>query len=314
VFDEIAPDGFLASRFAGWYPALGLPPVRSAWSAGQVLAAISRRGHDLAGNLIVGEESYQRYLEIFTPPRQPGPDREEAVRHYPTFVDQVLSEQVGSSVGGSRPKFALRLRDGQGLIVKFTPPLESEAGRRWADLLRMEAHAAAILSGAGIAAVDARYLEQGGRGFLEIDRFDRTAGGRIGHVTLFYLGLGRYGEATGPASVIGRLVSDAVIDAGEAVRFARIHAFSAAIGNSDTHLGNYGLLIGDDGRTTLAPAYDVVPMAFAPRHDELPDRLVQHNPEPDPETRKLVEAMIVAVEGDDGIGADFKEKWLATVR
>lgn len=309
----MAPDGFLAGRFATWFPELSLPPSRMDWSAAQVLAAITRRGHDLTGNLVVGDESFDRYQEIFSPPRRPGPTRDEAIRHYFDFVDQVLRDPVGSSVGGSRPKFALRLDDGRGLIVKFTPPLDTEAGQRWADLLRMEAHAAATLSDAQIPAVQARYLEQGGRGFLEIERFDRTPGGRVGHVTLYYLGLGRYGEAVGAAAVVQRLLQDGVLAAEDARRFARIDAFSRAIGNTDTHLGNYGLLIEDDGRATLAPAYDVVPMVFAPRHDELPDRFVQHSAPAAEETRVLVEALIATVEQDPGISRAFKDKWLAAV-
>jgi hypothetical protein len=311
VFDEIAPDGFLAGRFAGWFPELSLPPLRTDWSAAHVLAAISRRGHDLAGNLIIGEESYDRYRQIFTSSRRPGPRRDEAVRYYGDLVEQVLSDPSGSSVGGSRPKFALRLDDGRGLIVKFTPPLETEAGRRWADLLRMEAHAAATLREAGIDAVQAGYLENADRGFLEIERFDRTVGGRIGHVTLYYLALSRYGEVSGASAIVRRLVDDDLLEERDAQRFERIDAFSRGIGNTDTHLGNYGLLIDDDGHATLAPAYDVLPMAFAPQHDELPDRRVRHSPATDADTQTLIQALIASVEGDPGISEDFKRKWLA---
>lgn len=62
VFDEIAPDGFLATRFASWFPELNLPAARAAWSSRQVLEAISRRGWDLIGKLLVGDETCRRRI------------------------------------------------------------------------------------------------------------------------------------------------------------------------------------------------------------------------------------------------------------
>lgn len=314
VFDEIAPDGFLASRFAAWFPELALPERREYWSPGDVLAAIARRGHDLTGNLLVGDETYERYRRVFGPGTLPGPTRDEAPRSYPRFVRDILSEPAGSSVGGARPKFALRLADGAGLIVKFTPPLSTEVGRRWADLLRMEAHAATVLREAAIDAVHAGYLEREGRGFLEIERFDRLpGGGRRGHVTLYYLNADLYGETPDPERVVPRLVADGHLTEADAERFRRVHAFSRAIANDDAHLGNYGLVFDDEGRATLAPAYDVLPMALAPRHDELPDAWVRPVPRADPETARLVERLLERVETDPEIGDAFRGTWLRAI-
>jgi hypothetical protein len=315
VFDELAPDGFLASRFSKMFPDLQLPAIRNLWTARHVVDAISIRGHDLAGNLLVGEGSHQRFLNIFRAGSSPGPRRSEAPRHYPVFVDQVLRADVfRSSVGGARPKFALRLDDGSGVIVKFTPPLSTPAGRRWADLLRMEAHASAVLRGDGIEAAVSRYFEIGARGYLEIDRFDRlVGGGRTGHVTLFHLAVALYQELVDPLPVVQALVRDGHLQDEDAIRFGRIHSFSRAIANTDTHLGNYGLLIDDEGRARLAPAYDVLPMAFAPRHDELPDGLVSRVGARDAATGRLVERLIAAVRTDHGISREFAEAWLRVV-
>jgi hypothetical protein len=315
VFDELAPDGFLAARFGRWFPELHLPKDRSQWTANNVVQAISERGHDLAGNLLIGETSRERYLAIFAGGSQPGPTISEAPNHYPAFVDEVLRARVQSSVGGARPKFALRLADGNGIIVKFTPPLSTPAGARWADLLRVEAHASETLRAEGISAVKSRYLEMEDRGFLEIERFDRFAGGgRGGHVTLYHLGVSLYGEMSDPVPVVAALLREGYIGEADAKYFERIHSFSRAIANDDTHLGNYGLLIDDEGKARLAPAYDVVPMAFAPRHDELPDRLVQHTGRRDADTDRLVERLIAKVRADPHISAAFRERWLRAVR
>ncbi|MFI5297147.1 MAG: HipA domain-containing protein [Polyangiales bacterium] len=213
-------------------------------------------------------------------------------------------------MGGARPKFSLRLDDGAALLVKFTPPLDTPTGRRWADLLRVEALAAKVLREAGVPAVEAEYVEIDGRGYLEIERFDRIAGGgRAGHVTLYNLGVARVGEVNNPPAVVDALVRDRVLSAHDATLFSRIDRFSRAIANNDAHQGNYGLSIDDDGNATLSPAYDVVPMAFAPRHDELPDRWVESVGEVDAETRTLVERLAREMERDGGFERAFVEVW-----
>jgi serine/threonine protein kinase HipA of HipAB toxin-antitoxin module len=113
--------------------------------------------------------------------------------------------------------------------------------------------------------------------------------------------------------VIARLVRDGHLTAADEERFRRVHAFSKAIANDDAHLGNYGLMIDDGGKARLAPAYDVLPMSFAPKHDELPDRLVKHTGPRDADTDRLVQRLIAAVEADAGISAGFREAWLRVV-
>lgn len=91
---------------------------------------------------------------------------------------------------------------------------------------------------------------------------------------------------------------------------ARVHAFSAAIGNNDAHLGNYALLFDDVGRATLAPIYDVLPMVFAPRNDELPDQWITPRPTPiDPAVAPWVDGLVRAVEAEPEISQSFKDLW-----
>lgn len=120
-------------------------------------------------------------------------------------------------------------------------------------------------------------------------------------------------QAADPAPVIAALVRDGHLQAADEERFRRLHAFSRAINNDDTHLGNYGLLIDDAGRATLAPAYDVLPMALAPRHDELPDRFLKRVAPADAGTAALVRRLIEVVERDASMGNEFVAAWSKSV-
>ncbi|MBS2024345.1 MAG: HipA domain-containing protein [Deltaproteobacteria bacterium] len=309
VFEDMAPDGYLATQFARWFPELGLPPKRDLWAASDVLRVLTTYGNDLPGNLLIGDESLERFREQRKLP--PLDLVQLRTHHYPRFVAMALSERAGSSVGGARPKLVVDVGDGTGLIVKFSPPLSTAPGRRWASLLRMEALASNVLGASTISAVRAASWSIGGREYLEVERFDRLlGGGRRGHVTLYNLGIALFETYADPEPVIDGLVRAGHLSATDARIFARIHAFSHAIGNDDTHLGNYGLIIDDNGRASLAPAYDVLPMAFAPKHDELPDDRVGPFAKPaDAPTQELVRHYAELVDADTDLDPDFKKLW-----
>ncbi len=314
ALQDMAPAGYLARRFARWFPELGLPDDVRVWTAADTLRALGERGHDLAGNLLVGDESLAQFERALGPEHLPGPARGEHRAHHDALAGDVLGADGGqSSVGGERPKFTLRLADGAGLLVKFSPPLCTELGARWGDLLRVEAHCAATLRAAGLAAVEATFVEHGGRGYLEVDRFDRLpGGGRAGVVTLLWLGAARYGEPRDALVVAARLAGEGWLTEDERAALERVHAFSAAIGNTDAHLGNYALRVGDEGETGLAPFYDVLPMALAPRHDELPDPArLPRPPAPRADVRPLVDDLLARVAADPDVGAEFRAVWLA---
>ncbi len=285
---DMAPSGFLGERFGRAFPALRLPRNLVEARDDDLVNALTTAGHDLAGNLLLGDESRARY-------------------HRP---DQASIFGGASSLGGERPKFTLRLADGSGWLVKYSPPLSSPFGPRWADILRVELHAADTLRAHGVDAVTGRILTRDDRLFLALDRYDRLrGGGRRGAVTWFWLGAGRYGLLDAP-SIAAALRDEGWLSADGYAGFVRAHAFAAAMGNNDTHAGNYGLTLDDNGAHRLAPLYDLAPMALAPRHDELPDAAASPFPAAaDPATAGLVRDLAARIGRDPALSPGFVALW-----
>ena len=102
--------------------------------------------------------------------------------------------------------------------------------------------------------------------FLEVRRFDRVgehgrhAALTLGAIEPALLGLGdvRWEAAAAELERQGWLPGNDV------VRITRLSLFGDFIGNSDMHGGNLAFLQSAAGRLSLAPAYDMLPMLFAP--------------------------------------------------
>jgi serine/threonine protein kinase HipA of HipAB toxin-antitoxin module len=196
----------------------------------------------------------------------------ERVRHYPALALAALQgEAFGSSAGGEQPKFTVTLREGassswRSCIVKFSDRTTTPAGRRWADLLRSEAIAAQVLREHGIDASICEIVEAEGRVFLEATRFDRTpALGRRGLVSLRALDAAFHGHgAIDWWRYAPQLAREGWIVDEDARRLQVLGLFGALIGNADMHLGNASLVLRDERPLALAPAYDMLPMRWAP--------------------------------------------------
>jgi hypothetical protein len=105
-------------------------------------------------------------------------------------------------------------------------------------------------------------IDAGGRRFLEIPRFDRTRrGGRLGVMSLESIHGGDAGDWSSRTEDLRRagLVDDDVV---HDVR--RLQAFGELIGNTDMHAGNLAFRQTDRLPLELAPAYDMLPMLWAP--------------------------------------------------
>lgn len=273
---DLRPDGFVGRAFAHRLGAeLGLPARLNDWNDDDVLVALSRRGEDCVGDLVVGEESLARYFQNARNPHPPltAADRR---RKYPALAQAAMAgDPVGSSAGGEQPKFTVLLEDGElrHLLVKFSSPVSSQEGRRWADLLVCEHLALQTVREAGFSAARTAVLEAGGRVFLEVERFDRA--GRFGRHPLVSLGAiddEFFGRRDNWIAAAERLEKGRMISPEDAATLRWLSAFGTLIHNTDQHFGNVSLIPLKEDRFTLAPAYDVLPMFYRPIGSEITPR------------------------------------------
>ena len=269
------PGGFLGRAVPLNYPELELPPRVVDWTDDHCLRYLVQRGSDTVSNLILGNESFDSLLIERQHPASIATD--ERQKQYPKLVAEVMQGGLpGSSAHGENPKFTALLRDASGVrhvLVKFSPPTDTDVGRRWADLLIAEHHAHEVLRVAGFPAATSRILSFQDRAYLEVDRFDRQGrDGRVGVTSLLAIDASLYGRLDHWIAACVRLHADGRIDSHtlDAVRF--VASFGALIANTDRHLGNLAFFDDYTGRFALAPVYDMLPMLFAPEHGQMVNR------------------------------------------
>lgn len=275
---DLHPEGFVGRAFVRTcHQELGLPPRSNDWQEDHALIALVRRGEDTMGNLVVGQESLERYFRMVQATGHviTAETRSES---YPRLAREAMEGQpVGSSAGGEQPKFTASIEQGgivQNVLVKFSPPLGSEEGRRWADLLVCEHHALQVAQQAGIVAAQSTVLAAGGRLFLEVLRFDRTGlHGRLPIISLRAVDNEFYGYQDNWVNAANRMESDGRLSAQDASALRWLSVFSSLIANNDQHFGNVSLIMAEGSkRFSLAPAYDLLPMLYRPLDGAAPAR------------------------------------------
>jgi len=264
---DMRPQGFLGRAFAHARKDFGLAENPEHWSDDDVLKALCQAGEDLPGNLIVGERSFARHMHA-------APAQRATPHDYPQLAELAMRGALpGSSAGGEQPKFCTaREADGHPVLVKFSPAGTSAADRRWADLLVCEHLALTVLLDAGVPAASTRLFEGGGRVLLEVERFDRTPQGRIGMVSLLAFDAEYIGHMDNWAASAERMVTRGLMRTADAERLRLLEAYGQQIGNTDRHYGNISLVIDQRGNWQLAPAYDMLPMIYAPVAGEIVPR------------------------------------------
>lgn len=266
---DMRPMGFLGRAFAISFAAeLGLPADINEWSDAHALRALIHHGDDLTGNLLLGDIARARFVEASAP-------APIAATDYPALAEAVeRGEVAGASAGGEQPKFVAY--NGCHVLVKFTAQANNAVTARWRDLLLAEYLAGCVLTDAGLPAAQSRIVDIGPRRYLEVERFDRMGplGRRAVH-TLTSLDAEFVGDAASPWPVLAaRLATSGVITAEAAEVAMVLYAFGVLIGNTDMHNGNLSF-VSEHGRPyQIAPAYDMLPMAFRPGSGgNLPDDL-----------------------------------------
>ncbi len=267
---EARPQGYLGRAVGRALSlALNLPPDPRGWSDDDTLIYLQAEGDELPGDLVVGDVPLRRLQTCFLNPPPPLPEGERAERYPALAAASASFGTPGSSVEGEQPKFLVTLAAGDvrtPVLVKFTDVISTPTGRRWADLLAAEGHALALLHAQGEAHATPRLLDAADRRFLEMPRYDRVGlHGRRGVVSLRALheAFGGSDGSTWPAAA-ANLHARGLIDLA-ALRSIRLrHAFGTLIGNSDMHFGNLAFFLGDTLPLRVAPAYDMLPMLWAP--------------------------------------------------
>jgi len=263
---DLRPQGFIGRGFAQAHPELRLSHDPRYWNDDDVLKAMALAGEDQPGNLIVGEASLQRYHA------QVGrPVGETSRTDYPRLADLAMQGSLpGSSAGGEQPKFCTRSQ-GRHVLVKFSPAGASPSDQRGRDLLVCEHLALQTLAEAGLPAAHTEIVEGAGRVFLEVVRFDRSARGRVGMVSLLAYDAEYVGQIDNWAATAERMAARELLTRRDAAHLSLLEAYGVLIANTDHHYGNITLLLdGDDWR--LSPTYDMLPMLYAPVHGELLER------------------------------------------
>jgi hypothetical protein len=266
--EDMRPQGYIGCRFPAVYSELRLPVRIGDWSADQQLIALAMRGDDCVGNLLIGEESLNRFLAV-----QPRPHTRA---EYPNLATTAQAGQPSSWAGGEHPKFA-GYSEGRHVLVKFAGG-DGAAADRWRDLLVCEHLALEVLREAGVPVPRSEWFDLDGSRFLELDRFDRVGRlGRRGVISLYAINghyLGDVPENWSKASQRILHEPSLRLDAEHADRMVWLDTFGDLIANTDRHFGNVCFFAEEARRLTLTPApvYDMLPMLFAPTDATLVER------------------------------------------
>ena len=164
----------------------------------------------------------------------------------------------GSSLGGARPKAAIRDAGGRLAIAKF-PARNDEV-----DVVRWEAVALHLAERAGIPVPERRLRSVGGRPVLVLARFDREGdGGEAGRIP-FLSAMAALGavdhETRCYAEFVDFLRRHGAYPKRDMRALWRRMVFNVLISNTDDHLRNHGFLHVAGMGWTLAPAYDLNPV------------------------------------------------------
>lgn len=252
---DMRPQGYLGRAYASTYAAaLGLPANPEHWNDTGVIRALLAHGQDAVGNLLIGELARERFIGM------PAPLPADRAADYPALARAAgAGETPGSSAGGEQPKFCAYTERGH-VLVKFSAPDDNPVSERWRDLLLAEHLALSVLG------IETAVFDFGGQRFLEVPRFDRVGQfGRIGVFSLRALDAEFVGDASAPwPSLVSRLAAEGHVDADAVHGATLLWAFGTLIGNTDMHAGNLSFVSRHSRPYQLAPAYDVLPMGFAP--------------------------------------------------
>ena len=321
LLDDLRPAGFLGRLVPKAHPVVGYPQDIRNWNSDHCLHYFTNFGWNLIGDLILGEPALEIFLKrsqgqaIQNSPIISERDRPFA---YPKLASEVLTfGDAGSSAGGEQPKFLVVGKKAETLthlLVKFSPRQQGALAQRRADLLVCEHIAHQTLSRFGKAAAQSEILQSDSTTFLEVQRFDRIGiNGRKGIISLAALDAQFVGSVGTWKAASQQLLVRGTVDEATHQEICWLELFGRSIGNTDMHLWNISFFTEDNKVTALTPVYDMLPMLYAPQHEQLIERQLEP-PVESPlygaifkEVTEAAAAFWRAVSVDQRISAEFRE-------
>jgi HipA-like C-terminal domain len=271
---DMRPQGYLGRQFArAEHRHFNVAANPEEWSDDDVVHVLSRIGSDVSGNLIVGNPAFERWQAGTVASPQARVGKTAVGRAYARLAEQAIAAGVpGSSAAGEFPKFPagreLSGSDTPHVLVKFSGADASPAVQRWSDLLVCEHLAlecAATLP--DVSSARSRIVASDGRTFLEVERFDRHGEhGRSPLISLGTLDAALLGDGSSDwPRLAGRLNRAGLLSTDDVQRIEHLWWFGRLIANTDMHTGNLSFRPqGPPAMLALAPAYDMLPMLYAP--------------------------------------------------
>lgn len=263
--DDMRPQGFLGRHFAkNNANILQISDNPKLWSEDDAIYALSLLGCDVPGNYVLGETAMRLVLA------QSIDDAILTHQCESSYLERaskaIIHGQAGSSAAGEFPKFTALRQNGNRsyhVIVKFSGSDGSPGSVRWSDLLICEHLALSVVDHQlGVSAAVSEIYQAGGRTFLEVERFDRVGvNGRLPVCSWAAINAALIGEI-GEAWTQGAqgLITSKLLSSESFFQLQRLWLFGKLIANTDMHDGNLAFTPG----LRLAPAYDMLPMAYAP--------------------------------------------------
>jgi hypothetical protein len=185
---DMRPQGFIGRTVPHRYPELGVPDRIPYWTDTHTLTYLVRRGEDCIGNVLIGEESLERFWQQHNSPVQVIGPRNRAAQFERLARAASEGQPAGSSAGGEHSKFTCVVESGDApmhALVKFSPPGDDVVATRWRDLLVAEHLALQALTNCGVTAARSQIVSTKQRSFLQSERFDRVGlHGRRGVLSL----------------------------------------------------------------------------------------------------------------------------------
>jgi serine/threonine-protein kinase HipA len=205
----------------------------------------------------------------------PGESRIPPVIELPRLLsatDHVASETItdeelrlllapGSSLGGARPKAAVRDRDNHLAIAKFPHRNDDTNVELW------EGVTLSLARKAGITVPEWRIENVSGKSVLILRRFDREGLRRIPFLSAMSMLGARDHETRSYLEIADALRQFGAQPDADARELWRRIVFNVLVSNTDDHLRNHGFLYVSGQGWRLAPAYDLnpVPLEAKPR-------------------------------------------------